>query len=249
MSNKSSLEKALEMFMVFTEEPYHLTVRDVAEKTGMNRTTVYRNLTTLENAGLLIRNEDNKKYSLGPLTYRMGSLYLSNASYEESVLDILGKIGAETKESVGIARREGDKIISIYSVERHQAVKMKDLPGTFYPINKGTYGKCLMAYRDPPVTREMLEKMTFEKITPNTLTTPDEILAEYEKIRQQGYVISMEETYNHITGVGVPLRGSDGKIRNVVAVSFIMQEGHMDKIEQIKQVLFKYKEELEVFIR
>lgn len=81
------------------------------------------------------------------------------------------------------------------------------------------------------------------------MTEPDEILAEYEKIRRDGYVIAMEESFKHIAGVGVPLKGADGQVRNVVAVSFIMQEGYMEKLEQIKEILFKYKLQLEMFIR
>lgn len=70
----TSLDKALFLLELFTKEPYEYDVPTLAELTGMNRTTVYRNLTSLENTGLLVRNEETKKYTLGPLAVKMGSV-------------------------------------------------------------------------------------------------------------------------------------------------------------------------------
>ncbi len=94
----------------------------------------------------------------------------------------------------------------------------------------------------------MLKKQNFKKTGPNTLTEPEEILAEYEKIRTQGYVLSIEETMNYVIGVGVPLKSHDGRVKNVVAASFFKQDDYLEKIEKIKDILFKYKKELEKFI-
>jgi|GEM_PF-278238 succinyl-diaminopimelate desuccinylase len=248
LEDMTSLDKALYILSFFTEEPYRYSVGHIVKLTGINRTTVYRNLVSLQKAGLLIREEENGRYSLGPETYRMGNVYLTNADYEDSILGILEDIGAETRESVGLARLEGDKIVSIYSVESHQSIKMNDRPGTFYPVNKGTYGKCLMAFSEEPVKADMLKKQNFKKTGPNTLTEPEEILAEYEKIRTQGYVLSIEETMNYVIGVGVPLKSHDGRVKNVVAASFFKQDDYLEKIEKIKDILFKYKKELEKFI-
>ena len=111
---KTSIEKALEILSVFSEEPYEYSVMDIVKITGMNRTTVYRDLTSLENYGFIMRSEDDRYYTLGPLAYHMGSAYLTKADYEEKILSLLEKIGEETKESVGLARRDGEKIVSIY---------------------------------------------------------------------------------------------------------------------------------------
>ena len=68
----TSLEKALFLLSLFTDPPYHYDVPGLVELTGMNRTTVYRNLSTLEKAGLLQKDPTTKAYSLGPLAEKMG---------------------------------------------------------------------------------------------------------------------------------------------------------------------------------
>jgi len=245
----TSLEKALYLLFLFSEEPYEYTVPELVEITGMNRTTIYRNIVTLEESGLLIKNERGRSYKLGPMAYHLGSVYLQNANYEENILNILECIAKESKESVGLARREGNRVVSIYSVEIHQPVKMNDKPGEFYPMNTGTYGKCLMAYHDQEIVEKLFDQNApFEKLTKNTITEKEALLEEYRKIRENGYVVSIEESFPLVVGVGVPLTGSTGEVKNVVSISFFKEENYLEKLESLKELLFKYKKDLERYI-
>ena len=247
--NMTSLEKALYLLFLFAEEPYEYTVPELAEITGLNRTTIYRNIVTLEESGLLIKSERGKSYKLGPMAYRMGSVYLQNANYEENILNILECIAKESKESVGLARREGNRVVSIYSVEIHQPVKMNDKPGEFYPMNTGTYGKCLMAYHDQKIVEKLFDQYApFEKLTKNTITEKAELLEEYRNIGENGFVTSIEESFPLVIGIGIPLTGSTGEVRNVVSISFFKEENYLEKMEALKELLFRYKKELEKFI-
>lgn len=247
--NMTSLEKALHLLSLFAEEPYEYTVPELAEITGLNRTTIYRNIVTLEESGLLIRNERGKSYKLGPMAYHMGSVYLQNANYEENILNILESIARESRESVGLARREGNRVVSIYSVEIHQPVKMNDKPGEFYPMNTGTYGKCLMAYHDQKTVGKLFDQFSpFEKLTKNTITEKADLLEEYKIIRENGFVTSIEESFPLVIGIGIPLTGSTGEVRNVVSISFFKEENYLEKMEALKELLFRYKKELEKFI-
>jgi DNA-binding IclR family transcriptional regulator len=245
----TSLEKALHLLVLFAEAPYEYTVPELAEITGMNRTTVYRNIVSLEESGLLFKSEKGRSYKLGPMAYRLGSIYLQNGNYEENILSILEDIAKESRESVGLARREGNRVVSIYSVEIHQPVKMNDKPGEFYPMNTGTYGKCLMAYHDPAIVDKLFDQNApFEKLTKNTITEKEELFREYEKIRKDGFVTSIEESFPLVIGIGIPLVGSTGDVKNVVSISFFKEENWQEKLESLKELLFRYKKELEKYI-
>lgn len=244
----SSLEKGIYLLRIFSEEPYEFTVPDLVLITGFNRTTVYRILSTFEEAGMLIRDERGKSYKIGPMTYHLGNVYLHHANYKDSIQAILERISEESKESVGIAHREGNKVVSIYAIETHQHLKVNDRPGTYYPMNKGCYGKCLMAYHDQTVVRELLEGATFDKTASGTLTDKEEILREYQRIRDNGFVESIDEVASYICGIGLPLKSPNGRVENVVAISFFRQEDYIDKLKKMKDILFKYKAELEKYL-
>jgi DNA-binding IclR family transcriptional regulator len=244
----SSLEKGLYLLTIFSRVPYKFTISQLEQISNFNRTTIYRILTTLVQTGMLIKEEQSKIYKMGPMSYHLGNIYLSNANYKDSILNILEEISKESAESVGIAHRVGNKVVSLFEVETYQIVKINDQPGTFYPMNRGCYGKCLMAYHDPMVVEKLLDDATFEKVAPNTLTDKESILKEYTRIREQGYVESVDEVASYICAVGLPLRNPDNRVENVVAISFFRQDDYLEKLERMKAILYKYQLELEKFI-
>lgn len=70
-ANMTSLEKALYLLSLFAEPPYKYDVPTLSELTGMNRTTVYRDLTSLERAGFLCREEESRSYTVGDMAKKM----------------------------------------------------------------------------------------------------------------------------------------------------------------------------------
>ena len=74
-ADMSSLDKALCLLSLFTQPPYRYDVPTLSELTGMNRTTIYRNLTSLKNAGFLRRDEESKSYTVGEMADKMYAAY------------------------------------------------------------------------------------------------------------------------------------------------------------------------------
>jgi DNA-binding IclR family transcriptional regulator len=73
-------------------------------------------------------------------------------------------------------------------------------------------------------------------------------LKEYDLIREKGCVESVDEIASYIGAVEVPLKNKQNRIENVVAISFFKQDDYLEKLDRMKQILFKYQSELEKFI-
>ncbi len=248
VEKSSSVDKSLVVLKQLCKEPFKYTMTELSEKTEINRTTIYRILNTLEDRGLVIKTKNNKLYKLGPFAYEMGSIYLNNFRFKDSIYPILDKISHETKESVGFAIRDGERVISLYEIEIDQPMKMNYRPGIIYPMNRGCYGKCLMAYYDQDRVKEILKDKKFEKVCENTITDKNELLKEYEKIRKQGYAVSINETFPFAVAAGIPIRNSKGEIKACVAISFFKRENYEKKLEKMREVLFKYKDEISKYM-
>jgi DNA-binding IclR family transcriptional regulator len=232
------VEKALLIMETMGNHPDELKVAEISELTKINRTTVHRILRELLAKEWVIQNFKTGKYIVGPMAFHVGMAYTTNNNIEPKILELLDRLSEEAKESVGYAVREGDKVISLYEVEVHQPYKMNYHPGQFYPMNRGSYGKCLFAYHDQEHVKQLLEEQKFEKFGPNTLTEPEDIIKEYEKIRQQGYVISDEEVAPLVVGVSVPVFNQRGEVKGCVACAFLKSEDKEEKIEKFI-MLFK----------
>jgi DNA-binding IclR family transcriptional regulator len=231
------IEKAKKILEALCQEPYEFGASEISAKTGLDRSSVRRILNDFSADSWVIQDMNTKKYKIGPMLYHVGMTYANQNNAECKILEVLDRICNETKESIGYAVRVGDKVMSVYETELHQPIKLNYHPGQLYPINRGCYGKCLMAYHDRDRVIELLENEHFEKICPNTLTETDEILNEYNKIRANGYVISDEEVTQYLCGVGVPVFDPRGKVSSCIVIAFIKGPDFYKKITEYIDIL------------
>ncbi len=245
----SNLKKATVILQILGKSPYSFTAAEISALSGINRTTVYRILTILSGDNFVIQDPITRKFTVGPMLYHVGSVYINSFRFRNEIYRMVEKVADETGESAGFAVREGNNIISLYEVENRQPFKMNHPAGSFYPMNRGCYGKCLMAYHDRDTVRSLLAEQRFEKLFPNTLTDPEEILREYDRIRSKGFVVSDGESYGTAAaGVGVPICNPSGVVRACMAVAFIKGPDFEEKKERFLPILKTCAEELSRFI-
>lgn len=243
-SNLTSIEKAILILELLGKPPFEYKATDISKALSMNRSSVHRMLQALQKHAFAVQDSRSGVWRIGPAAYHVGSSYLYLENHLPLVNDILVEISEKTKESVGIAVKDGDKIISIFEIEVHQPNKLNDMPGRYFPPNKGCYGKCLMAYQPQAYIDRILSESVFEKTLPNILTTKDELLAEYAKIREQGYCISIDEKGIDILGVGIPIFDTHGQIAACVATAMFRKDGWENELLEIRDLLLFYQKRI-----
>ena len=241
----TSIEKSYFILEQLAMPPYEFKVAELASILGMNRSSVYRILQILKSRDLVIFSAATERYKIGPAMYHIGMKYLYNNNFSSRIVDLLSEISDKTKESVGMAVKDGNKIMSIFEIEVHQPMKLNDVPGRYFPVNKGNYGKCIMAFQSDEYIDQFLEGKQFEKTCPNTLTTKQELILEYKKIREQGYSLSIDELGVDILGAGIPIFGEDKKIKACVAVGFYRSDGWEEKLRHFVDILLSYQKQIE----
>src|SRR5574341_1438415 len=102
--------RAVALLKSFTDSRPELGLTELARAAGLNKTTVYRMLTALESAGMIVKNHETDLYRLGPeiialagRALRSNPLYLASRpelealarkTGETATLEVL--VGAET---------------------------------------------------------------------------------------------------------------------------------------------------------
>lgn len=246
--NLSSIKKAILILEQLAEDPYEYTAQSLAQETGINITTIYRVIYQLEEENMVVMDRETRKYKVGPNAYHIGATYVYNNNCMKQIEYILMKLSEKTGESVGLAIQEQDKIISAIEIVGHSPMKIYDVPGRIYSPNKGNYGKCIMAFQSQEYIEAYLDTHTFEKTFPAVLTGKDELLAEYSKIRSQGYSESVDEQGMDVIGTGIPLFNHSGKIWGCIAIAFFREDGWEQKLKEVRKAAFSYKEVIEQYL-
>jgi len=141
----ASVDKALGILRLFKSEAPELSLMQIAELTGLYKSTALRMLASLENSLLVVKQVDGR-YALGPTVATLYAAYQHEQSLETVVTPILEKLMHATNESAAFHVRQGDKRLCLYRVDSNQALRDHIKVGDLLPIDKGAGGKVLRAF-------------------------------------------------------------------------------------------------------
>lgn len=77
----------------------------------------------------------------------------------------------------------------------------------------------LAADLSPAELESVLAGVTFARMTPNTIVSREDFLAELARVREQGWAHDREENENSINCIGAPVRDASGRAVAAVSVS------------------------------
>ncbi len=244
----TAIGKSIEVMKVLSEPPYAFTVLEISQKLDINRTTTHRILVEFQKNYMVVQNID-QKYSIGPELYHIGSKYLYKTKGFNVIKEVVERIAIQLKQNIGYTIIEKGKIMNLYESELTMPVKITYEHGSFFPIHCGAYGKTIMAnYKSPIEIEQIVRNTVLVSKTEKTITDPDLLIAEYRKIRMQGYGISDEENMKGAYGIGVPVFKEDGTIHGCIGLAALKSSFDEQEVETYIKVLRRGAKEISKYI-
>ena len=229
----SSLEKGLQLIEAFDVSQPRLTVAEAASRTNLTRAAARRYLLTLVALGYA--ETDGKFFSLSPRVLRLGYSYLSTASLPKIVQPILDRIGEKTKEVTSLAALVDKEVIFLARSSIRRMVAATSNVGLRLPAYCSAAGRAVLASRGEKEAMEHLRNAKRERLTPNTKTRLEDLMAELAQVRAQGYSISDEELELGLRSIAVPVADSRGEVHFALAVSLL--SAHMSTKGMVRDIL------------
>jgi DNA-binding IclR family transcriptional regulator len=146
-----TLDRGLRVLTVLAGAPGGLTVTELADRLEVNRTVVYRLVTTLEQHGL-VRRDARSRLHVG-----LGVLHLASA-VQPVLRDIAVPVLRQLAEEVGCTAHltvaEGEEALALAVVEPswtdfHVSYRV----GSRHPLDQGAAGKAILLGREPAAGR------------------------------------------------------------------------------------------------
>ncbi len=203
-----TVEKALELLEILTEETGDATLPHLANKLGISRNKAFRLLATLENKGLVEREEWSGNYRLGLASVEMAHRFLNCASLIRHAHPIMEGLAKKHDEAVYMTVLRGEEVLFLDMVDCARQVKAAPMLGKRFPFFTNAAGKAIKALE----SRDMFEK--FAKRRRSKESGPDLIRLEDElnRIREQGVAVDLEGLGDGIISVAVAVRDYAGKV-------------------------------------
>ncbi|MHA1522859.1 MAG: IclR family transcriptional regulator [Alphaproteobacteria bacterium] len=140
-----AVERALSILEAFSADRPALTLSEIAEETGLYKSTILRLAASLERYGYLRRGDD-LRFRLGPGLWRLGTLYRKNFDLGEVIRPALRNLVRATGETGSFYVLEQDERLCLYRENSPNPMRHHLDEGARLSLKYGAAGHILEAY-------------------------------------------------------------------------------------------------------
>lgn len=200
-----SVAKASKILFAVAQSNNGLRAVDISDKLDLPRQATYHLLHTLVTLGLLTRGPD-QRYLLGLRIGILCEAFPRHLAPPERLLPYVRELAYATGETSYASGWWEGEITNLAVVRGRNAIQAAEVPhGSYSSAHARASGKMLLAMADAPVRERYLANHALERRTRNTITDPDALRRELEKIRADGYAIDNEEYTEGLCCIAMPI--------------------------------------------
>lgn len=230
----SSIQRAFHVLATICEADPPLRFSDIAEATGLPKSTVNRLLTTLVAENVIRLDPTDKRY-------RAGYALLTMARQTWDGLDIRAAADPEMRhliltaeETVHLAVLDGTQIVYVDKRESPQTIRLFSAVGRRGPLHCTGVGKAILAFVETEQRNTIIDALELVGHTPNTRTTPAALKADLADIRARGCAYDREEHEPGIRCVAAPI--FDFRGQPVAAISLTSVVSRMSDQRMVEEI-------------
>lgn len=201
--NIRSVIRALKLLQCFSLEHLELTFTEIAQKTGLSKSTASRILATLESEKFLLRDPDTGKYKLGNIIYLLGLVAKESMDLISISKPYLEAMTKETNETSNLYVLDNLERVCVAQVESPKPLKRLVKVGERFPVWGGATGRSILAFLDESYWHRMVKEL--KGFTEKTIVNPEEFIDDLKKIKENGYSVSMGEKFDEIGCIAAPI--------------------------------------------
>lgn len=194
-----AVTSAVRILRHLAESRTPLASNRIARDLGLNPSTCFNILKTLEFEGLTYCDADTKRHRLGLSLVELAGSALSQLGYRELIRPHVERIARDHNVAATLWLRTGaDRVVLIDLVESDGPVKIAMRIGQRLPIFAGALGRCFAAH--DTFSRDALRR-TYAKVRGFDPVPFDQFVRESEEARERGYAVDVGNFARGITTV------------------------------------------------
>jgi len=214
-----SVSRALRIIEIVSSKKDGLGVTEIAKQMDINKSSVYRILSTLVQHGYIEQDEETERYKLGYKFLEMSSKLLESIDLRSEAKPYLRELENATNEVVHLVVYDQGEVIYIEKLEGTETLRMHSKVGKRAPMHCTAVGKAILAHLPMHVVLDILERKGMPKHTEHTIVDKETFLQELADVRKNGYALDLEENEYGIRCIAVPIFDHSGHVIAAVSVS------------------------------
>lgn len=228
----SIVSKCATILDVLAEGRRPLTFTEIVEKTGFVKSSAHRVLTVMQGEGLVEKDTTLKAYGLGPKLAYWAQTAWQKTDLQEAAGPELEAFCEKCGFNLALSIRDADKVLYLRTLNSMR-VRYASRAGDRAPLHCTAAGKVLLAHMNEGPRERLLDELTFERFTENSITSSETLRRELKLTRLRGYGTSDREEFLQVVGVAAPIFDSDKSVLAVVSVWSLVEQAELGRLERL----------------
>lgn len=237
----NSIHRAFVILRLFNQS-WELGIQEISHLTGLNKTTVFRVVKSLEANGVLEQNPSNSKYYPGLAILELAHGIYQNYDVKNIFLPYMKLLREEFNEDVVLSVLSGVYAVCIERLEGDNAINLHSRVGRALPLCGGSTARVFLPY----LSQESLECVYQDERSAQALARPA-TRADLEEslafVKQNGYLISCGVTDEGVFSISVPVRMDDTRIYSL-GICGVEERMHSKGVDVLISRLLDYGKQL-----
>ena len=220
-----SVDRVLDIIEQLSSSSTPLGPTKIAEQTGMDKSTVFRLLSTLLQRGYVDRRDDGT-YSIGPKLITLVSHYIGSLELQTEARPFLSELSTDLGLTTHLGVLNGYEVIYIEKLDTVQTKQLYTQIGSRSPAYCSSLGKCLLSCLSGDELAEVMIGCNFKSFTDKTITSLRMLRENLRLVRSRGWAVDDEESQAGHMCVAAPIYDYRGEIIAAVSASGTTEQIH-----------------------
>jgi DNA-binding IclR family transcriptional regulator len=213
MTKTGVLDRCLLLLDFLAEAPGGIALGDLSKKAGLPKSGAHRILNTMIESGIVVQDPESREYRLTMKLLSLAHRFLAETQIIEHCQVILENLAEDSNELVRMTVVDRDQLVWIAKAQGARGnVKLDPLMGKKVPLHAAANGKIWLASLPTEKAVQLVLQDGFGTPAmhgPNVIQTIEDLLAEIQKVKKQGYAVAWEEADPNVAAVAAAIRASD----------------------------------------
>lgn len=230
-----SIERAVAILEIIAREGGAASLKHIAERTSLGKTTAHNILKTLDELGYVRRRVADTRYHLGGRIQNLARIAGDDGALRARLRPVLEVIARKTGETVYLAVPSGDETYYLDAIESGQVLKTASPVGVRERLEGSAMGLVFLAFM-PGLGKRVLT-------TRADALGPD-IQSQIDTVERVGFALDLENYQPGLHCVAVPWR-EGGEVRAAIGLSGPSTRLPREKLTDIAWMMMKEAEKVQ----
>jgi IclR family KDG regulon transcriptional repressor len=231
----NSVGKAISVIETIYNAQRSLSLKEISTTLGIHKSTIHHLISTLIDFGFLAQDPETRKYNIGLHLVEIGQAYLQQLDLRSIAHPFLERLAMTVGETIHLQILDRNDVVYIDKVEnlsQPTALRCSSYIGRRSKAYATAAGKVLLAHLSEASIQAYLTSQTLTPKTEHTITDPEELLKQLQKIKENGFALDLQENEVGLHCVGAPIFDREANCIAALSISGPTSRMDLNRIQQ-----------------